>query len=234
MNGVKWSRVLFISCGFLVSIAQASSEMPELVGNELPARTSIEDPRSQLHGWITAILSVLVICSGFGYSVLISTYREQTFRRQDILGLMSLMASLCWWVVTVTVASPSDGKSGSVSTWIALFAVFIARHRHGLRNRNSYLFTSLLGGIIGTAFVAAVIMLASEDTSRTKPPSMGNFVGLAVTVGPTVATVWCWMAAFAFETVEGQRMDTLESETQEVVELAVRTAATVPVQLQAQ
>lgn len=51
--------------------------------------------------------------------------------------------------------------------------------------------------------VAAVIMLASEDTSLTKPASMKYFIELLLTVGPTVTTVWCWVMTFVFETVEG-------------------------------
>jgi hypothetical protein len=190
----------------------------------------VDDPRSQLHSWITTILSVLVICFGFGYSALISTYKkqEQTFGRQDILDLLTLMSSLCWWVISTTVVSPSDGRSGSISTWLALFAISVAKHRRELRKENAYLFTTLLGGLLVIAIVAAAIMLASEDTSLTKPPSMRDFVGLILMVGPTIATAWYWGVAFVFQRVEDQGADDLETDIQGGVELAVRTGTPNP------
>lgn len=207
------------------SIAQASPETPELPNNKPLPTTTVDDPRSQLHSRITTMISVLITLSGLGYSVRISASKnqKQAFRRQDILGLLTLMASLCWWVVTTTVASPSDGKSGSISIWLALFAISIARHRRGLRNENAYLFTSLLGGLIAMNFVAAVVMLAFEETSLKKSPSMRDFVGLTLTVGPTVMTVWCWVMTFVFESVEGHSESNIRTTMHEGVELGVTT-----------
>lgn len=73
------------------------------------------------------------------------------------------------------------------------------------------------------AFVAAVVMLASEDTSRAKPPSMSDYVGLILMVGPTVMTVWCWAMTFVFEFFEGHGENDLGTEVHEGVELAART-----------
>ena len=70
--------------------------------------------------------------------------------------------------------------------------------------------------------VAAVVMLASEDTSLTKPPSMRYFIGLLLTVGPTVATVWCWVVTFVFESVEGHSEDNPGTTTHDGTELVDR------------
>lgn len=76
--------------------------------------------------------------------------------------------------------------------------------------------------------VAAVVMLASEDTSLTKPPSMGYFIGLLLTVGPTVATVWCWIMTFVFESVEGHSDDGSGAAIGEGTELVERPGSTNP------
>lgn len=208
MVSVKWTWVLFVLFGFSATISHAAAPdvlgSSKLVAGKISPEGSMDDPRSQLHGWITASLSVLIPCLGLAYGVLISTCKEWTFKRQDLLGLMSLMASLCWWVLTATTITPSDGKSSSISTWLALFAVFIAKHRRLFRNGNRYLFTCLLGGLAFTTIIAGIAILMSEDMSRVKPPSMREFVVLALMVGPTVTTVWSWAAALIFQIVEGQ------------------------------
>jgi hypothetical protein len=219
---VQWTRILFILLSFLANLAHATTsdvyEPPSLFDDKITSRVSVEDPRTELHGWVTAILSVLVACLGFAYSALISTCKEWTFKRQDFLGLMSLMAALSWWVLTATTDVPSDGKSASISTWFALFAVFIAKHRRVLRNGNQYLFACLLGGLTLTTTAAGIAILMSEDVSSTDLPSMRTFVMLAVVFGPTVTSIWSWVIMLVFQILEKQSRSS-RSVRQDAVEL---------------
>jgi hypothetical protein len=124
------------------------------------------------------------------------------------------MASLSWGAITAMTALPNDGSVISACSWLALYAVYIAKHYRGLRNNNQYLFTSLLGGLAITSTTTMVVMLAWKDGSRGLSTSMEEFVRQALTVGPTVTTMWSWIVAFVLRKLEQQPCNGIQDETE--------------------
>lgn len=132
---------------------------------------------------------------------------------------MSFMASLCWGAITALTALPNDGSILSMCSWLALHSIYIAKHCRGLRNRNQYLFTSLLGGLAVTSMTTMFAMLAWKDASRGLSTSMGEFALQALTVGPAVTTMWNWVISFVMRKIEQQPCIGLPAETPEGIQL---------------
>jgi hypothetical protein len=176
---------------------------PSVDGNTL-ADTGTEGSMNKTRLWTTIILALAILGGGVIYIFRLFRLTLPPFERHNFPWLMSLMASLSWWAVAATRASPNYGSVLSICTWISLYAIYVAKHYRGLRNGERFVFTSLLGGLIATSVTAAIAMLAWKDPSRDLPASMEDFVRQALIVGPTVTTAWTWIACFTLREIEQQ------------------------------
>jgi hypothetical protein len=201
------------------SKASSNPAAPLIDGNTL-ASTGKGDSVGKVHLGITLPISVAILGGGVLYIVWIFRLKQQQLDKQDFIWLMTLMTSLSLGALAAITALPNDGSVLSICSWLALYAVYIAKNYRGLRNSNQYLFTSLLGGIAITSTTTMVAMLASKDGSHGMSTSTEAFVRQALTVGPTVITVWSWVVAFVLRKVEQQPC----SDTQDATELAVMPA----------
>lgn len=180
------------------SIVQAVEDRPEWSSGSTavsidPAHRSSgysKDPLMERVELMMIILPVVIAIIGLSMCLWTLIRRDQSSKQRDFLWLMSFMASVCWWVFDASARGPSSGKSLSIATWVALLSNYWAYQYRGLRNGRQYVFTSLLGGVFATAIVAAIAMLASSGVSKSRPPSMKDFAGQTLTVGPTIATIW--------------------------------------------
>lgn len=161
-----------------------------------------EDPLMKRLELMMVILPVVIAITGLSMCLWTLIRRDQPSKHRDFLWLMSFMASTCWWVFDASATGPSHGKSLSVATWVALLSNYWAYQYRGFRNGRRYVFTSLLGGVIVTAMIAAVAMLASEEKFKGKPPSMKDFARHILTLGPTIVTIWSLMSVYVQSSTE--------------------------------
>jgi lysylphosphatidylglycerol synthetase-like protein (DUF2156 family) len=185
------------------SKASSNPAAPLIDGNTL-ASTGKGESVGKVHLGITLPISLAILGGGVLYIVWIFRLKKRQLDKQDFIWLMTLMASLAWGAIAAITALPNDGSVLSISSWLALYAVYIAKNYRGLRNGNQYLFTSLLGGLAITSTTTLVAMLAWKDGSRGMSTSTEAFARQALTVGPTVTTLWSWIVLFVFRELEQQ------------------------------
>lgn len=89
-----------------------------------------------------------------------------------------------------------QGSIVSISTWLALAAIYTSRNDRGLRNGGWHVFVTLFEGLDLTCFLALALLTA-------KDASMEGFIRTTLTVGPFVVTVWSWLAARGQWQLEG-------------------------------
>lgn len=154
---------------------------------------------------VLAVLPPLIILIGLTVSVWNLRATETPSARQDFLWLMTFATSISWWVASATANGPSDGQSISISTWSTLFAVYEAKCYRSLRDSKLHLFISLLGGLIVAMIVGGVATEASGQVYNGNN-AMENFVQHAVTVGPTMVTLWTCCVTFGLRS-RGRDLD---------------------------
>jgi hypothetical protein len=121
---------------------------------------------------------------------------------------MNFTASVSWWVLAATTHIGEQGSVVSVSTWLALTAIYTSRNHRGLRKGTWHLFVVLFGGLAITSLFALALPTANEA-------SMERFIQNFLIVGPSVVTVWSWLAARGQRQLEGSA----NAVTQEGIEL---------------
>lgn len=143
---------------------------------------------------------ILVIVIGLICVICILRARDRPPDEQRFLWLMTFGASISWWVTSATASGSSLGKTASISTWLALFAVYEARSYRMLRNRRMHLFTSLIGGVmVAMAFGKSAL----GNTDRLHPrKAMEEFVWQAVIIGPAMLTIWSCFVTWVFRQIE--------------------------------
>lgn len=161
-----------------------------------------------------AISPPLILIGGIAVSVWILTREKRAFERQHFLFLMTLAASVSWWVLAATAPGGEQGNAVSISTWLALVAIYTSRNVRGLRKGTWHLFVTLLGGLAITSLSALALLTAKEA-------SMERFIRNALIVGPSVVTLWSWLAARGQREIEGS----VTAVTQESIELQGSTNA---------
>lgn len=89
-----------------------------------------------------------------------------------------------------------QGSIVSISTWLALAAIYTSRNDRGFRNGDWHVFVTLYGGLGLTCFLALALLTA-------KDASMEGSIRTTLTVGPFVVTVWSCLAARGQWQLEG-------------------------------
>jgi hypothetical protein len=158
--------------------------------------------------YILAFSPPLILIGGVVVSAWILTREKRAFKPQQFLFLMTFTASVSWWVLAATTNIGDQGSVVSISTWLALTAIYTSRNHRGLRNGTWHLFVVLFGGLAITSLFALALPTANEA-------SMERFIQNFLIVGPSVVTVWSWLAARGQRQLEGSA----NAVTQEGIEL---------------
>lgn len=195
----SWLFALFASFSCIALVAAQSTTAEALMDGNRMIAADLGAPKptqrvqypvvkalDSVYRPIIAITPPLMLFAAFACSAWILTRDKRPFKQQKFLWLMTLTASISWLVLAATPDGPNDdGKSISISTWLALIATCGSRNHRGLCNGNWHILASILGGLVITVLLAAL----------TDVRSMEAFVQHALTVGPSVLTAWSFLAA---------------------------------------
>jgi hypothetical protein len=207
-------RPLRLARSYLPLIAVAmplvsASSKDVMVQDALPTVTELDGLRSPRHDhnairqalstasqYMLAISPPLILVGGVAGSAWILTREKRAFERQHFLFLMTFTTSVSWWVLAATTTSSGNGSTVSMSTWLALTAIYTSRNHRGLRNGTWHLFVVLFGGLAISSLFALALPTVNEA-------SMERFIQNFLIVGPSVLTVWTWLAARGQRELEG-------------------------------
>lgn len=159
-------------------------------------QNAVREAMSTVSQSMLAISPPIILVGGVAGSAWILTREKGAFERQHFLFLMTLTASVSWWVLAATTPSGENGSNVSISTWFALAAIYTSRNFRGLRNGTWHLFVMFLGGLAITSLFALALLAAKEA-------SMERFIQNFLIVGPSVVTMWSWLAARGQREIEG-------------------------------
>ena len=171
-------------------------------------QNAVREVMSTASQYMLAILPPLILLGGTVVSAWTLTREKREFERQRFLFLMTFTATVSWWVLAATGHSGENGGPVSISTWLALIAIYTSRNHRGLRNGTSHVFVTFLGGLTLTSLLALALLPAKEA-------SMEGFIRTSLTVGPSVVTLWSWLAARSQWQLEGS-VDAVVHETIEL------------------
>lgn len=159
-------------------------------------QNAVREVISTASQYMLAISPPLILLGGTVGSAWILTREKRAFERQQFLFLMTFTTSVSWWVLAATGRSGENGGPVSISTWLALIAIYTSRNHRGLRHGTWHVFVTSLGGFALTSLLALALLTAKEA-------SMEGFIRNSLTVGPSVVTVWSWLTARGQWQLEG-------------------------------
>lgn len=141
-------------------------------------------------------LSLLLLCSGFIWSVWILTRasHHNTFKNRNWSWLMAFAAALAWWVVSAFAEQPpnagadDDGRLLAISFWILFFTLYASKSYRLVRQGHQLILSSLVGSILTTVLLAAYCEHLTDDR-RLRGRGMQGFAVQALAVAPFSLTI---------------------------------------------
>jgi len=181
---------------------------PDGSNSSLNSQNAAREALRTVFQYALAISPPIIVVGGIAGSAWIVTREKRAFEEQYYHLLMTFTASVSWWTLATLTRTGEQGSIVSISTWLALAAIYTSRNFRGLRNGTWHLFVALLGGLALTSLLALALLPA-------KDASMEGFIRTSLTVGPSVVTLWSWLAARSQWQLEGS-VDAVAHETIEL------------------
>jgi hypothetical protein len=206
-----WPSALASNSVWTSATAITRSILPSITPTDVGMQPQPFDGRAvsafltNIYRGTAAAYTPLALITGLVCSALVLLCREPPSGKNNYLWFMTFMASVLCWVFFAqgkgsgvgrdqeNRASADDTRPLALSTWLAFFAVYETYNIRVFNNKTTYLFSSVLGGLVVTSIFAGVLTSAADGHSNGK--TMQIFVANNLVVAPAIVTAWSWLVA---------------------------------------